>query len=80
MIWHQHLIHLLPATLQNAYKCVEDIPNLSNFNFDDVKNCPACIKANMRKNSTGKRSVSESVTHPYQGLFINFSFFGTTIF
>ena len=43
MIWHQHLIHLSPATLQNAYKYVEGILNLSNFKFDDIKNYPTCI-------------------------------------
>ena len=72
MIWHQLLIHLSPATLQNAYKYVEGIPNLSNFKFDDVKNFRTCIKANMQKNSSGKQSLSGSVTHPYQGLFIDF--------
>ena len=80
MIWHQRLIHLSPATLQNAYKYVDGIPNLSNFKFDDVKNCPTCIKANMQKNSAGKRSLSESVTHPYQGLFIDFGFLGKLSF
>ena len=76
MIWHQCLIHVLPVTIQNAYKYVETIPNFSNFKFDDVKNCPTCIKSNMRKSSTGKRSRSLLVTHPYQGLFIDFGFLG----
>ena len=80
MIWYQPLIHLLPGTLQNAYKYIEGILNKSNFNFDDVKNCPTCINANMRKNSAGKQSLSESLTHSYQGLFINFGFFGRLSF
>ena len=80
MIWHQRLIHLSPATLQNAYKYVEDIPNLSNFSFNDVKHCPTCIKENMRKNSAGKQSLSKTVSHPYQGLFVDFSFSGKLSF
>ena len=80
MIWHQCLIHLSPATLQNAYKYVEGIPYLSNFSFDYVKNCPICIKANMRKNSAGKQSLSEMMSHPYQGLFIDFGFLGQLSF
>jgi len=32
----------------------KNMPNLSNFDFDDIKNCPTCIKANMRKNSASK--------------------------
>ena len=80
MIWHQHLIHLSPLTLQNAYKYVKGIPNLSNFSFNDVKNCPTCINANMRKNSAGKQSLSKTVLHPYQGLFIDFGFSGKLSF
>ena len=80
IIWHQRLIHLSPVTLQNAYKYVEGIPNLTNFSFDDVKNCPTCIKANIRKNYTGKRSLSKTVSHPYQGLFIDFGFSGLLSF
>ena len=80
MIWHQRLIHLSPATLQNTHKYVEGIPNLSNFRLNDVKNCPTCIKANMRKNSAGKRSLSKTVLHPYQGLFIDFGSSGKLSF
>ena len=80
MIWHQRLIHLSPATLKIVYKYVEGLPNLSNFKFDNVKNFPTCIKANMQKNSACKRSLSESVTHPYQDLFIDFVFLGKLSF
>ena len=54
MLWHQQLIHLSPAGLQSAYKYCDGNPNLSNFGFDDIKNCPTCIKANMRKNTDFK--------------------------
>ena len=80
MIWHQRLIHLSAAILQNAYKYVEGIPNLSNFSFNDVKNCPTCIKTNIQKNSASKRSLSETVLHPYQGLFVDFGFSGRLSF
>ena len=76
MLWHQCLIHLSPATLKSAYKYCDGIPNISNFAFDDIKNCPMCIKENMRKNAASKRSLTESVTRPYQGLFIDFGFSG----
>lgn len=52
MVWYQHLIHLSPTTLQSVYRYYDGIPNLSNFDFDDIKNCPTYIKANMRKNSS----------------------------
>ena len=29
MIWHQRLIHLSPGTIQEAYKYVDGVPNLS---------------------------------------------------
>ena len=62
--------------MKSAYKYCDGIPNLSNFDFDDIKNCPTCIQANMRKNTASKRSLMESVIHPYQGLFIDFGFSG----
>ena len=76
MIWHQQLIHLSSATLQSVYKYCDGIPNLPNFSFDDIKNCLTCIKANMRKNAASKRSLTKSVTRPYQDLFIDFGFSG----
>ena len=80
MLWHQRLIHLSAATLQSVYKYCNGIPNLSNFTFDDIKNCPTCIKANMQKNSALKQSLTESVSHPYQSLFIDFGFSGKVSF
>ena len=47
----------------NAYKYMEGIPDLSNLTFIDIKNCLTCPKANMQKNSAGKRSLLKSVTH-----------------
>ena len=76
MLWHQRLIHLSPATLQSAYKYCDGILNLSNFYFDKIKNCYTCIKANMRKNAASKRSLTESIVHSYQSLFIDFGFSG----
>ena len=80
VLWHQRLIHLSPQTLKDAYKHVDGIPNLSKFEFDDIDNCSTCSKANMRKRSPGKRSLSDSVTRPYQGLFIDFGFSGRISF
>ena len=65
-----------PQSIQNAHKFVDGVPNLSKFSFDDIDQCPTCIDANLRKNSPGKRSLSETVTCPNQGLFIDFAFPG----
>ena len=59
-----------------AYKYIDGVPNLSQFDFDDVTRCPTCTKANLCKNSPSKQSLSEMVTCPYQGLFIDFGFSG----
>ena len=55
---------------------VDDVPNLSKFSFDDINQYPTCIDANLRKNSPGKRSLSDTVTFPYMGLFVDFAFPG----
>ena len=75
MLWHQRLIHLAPHAIRDAHKFVDGIPDLSKFSFDDLHNCPTCIKANLSKNSAGKRSLMESVTVPYQVLFVDFLIF-----
>ena len=76
MIWHQRLIHMFPGTIQEAYKYVDGVPNLSQFDFEDVTRRTTCTKANLRKNSPSKQSLSEMVTWQYQGLFIDFGFSG----
>ena len=76
MLWHQRLVHLSPSTIQEAHKFVDGVPNLSKFSFDDIDQCKTCLRANLRKRSAGKRSLSESVSCPYQGLFIDFGFSG----
>ena len=76
MLWHQQLIHLSPQTLRDVHKHIDGVPNLSKFSFDDIDQCPTCIQANLRKRSAGKKSLSDSVSVPYQGLFIDFSFSG----
>ena len=76
MLWHQRLIHLHPASIQNAHNFVDGILNLSKFNFNDMDQCTTCIEANLCKRSAGKRSLSKSVTCPYQDLFIDYGFPG----
>ena len=63
-------LSMLPPTLRSAYRYVNGIQNLSYFSFDDVTNCSTFIKVNMKKSSTGKNNLSESVIIPYKGLFI----------
>ena len=36
MLWHQRLIHCGSHSLKNATLYVDNITNLSTFNFDDV--------------------------------------------
>ena len=76
MLWHQRLIQMSPQTIQNAHKFVDGVPNLSKFSFDDINQCPTCIDTNLRKNTPKKRSLSESVSCPYQGLFIDMAYSG----
>ena len=76
MIWHKHLSHMLPQTIQETYKYVDSVPNLSIFNFNDATNYSNCIKSNTKNNSPRKWSLSEMVTCTYQGLFIDFGFSG----
>ena len=80
MIWHQRLIHLSPSTIKEAYKHVDGFPNLSWFDFDYITNFKACTKANLRKNSPTKWSLSKMVTYPYQGLFIDFGLSGQILY
>ena len=76
MLWHQRLIHMSPQSIQNAHKFVDGVPNLSKFLFNDIDQCPTYIDANLRKHFPGKRSLSESVSCPYQGLFLDLAFPG----
>ena len=58
-----------PSTLKLAYKYCGGIPNLSNFNFNDVKKCSTCIKANIQKNSAGNKK-SNGICNPSLSRFI----------
>ena len=48
---------------------------MSAFNFDDILNCPTCLKTNLTKNF-GKKSLRDLIERPYSSLFIDFSFLG----
>lgn len=67
---------MLLQIIQEAYKYVDSMPNLSRFDFNDVTNCLTYIKVNLRTNSPTKQSLSEMATCLYQGLFIDFCFSG----
>jgi hypothetical protein len=55
---------------------VDGVPNLSSFKFDDLLKCPTCLKTNLTKSAAGKKSLWDTVTRPYQGLYIDFAFSG----
>ena len=61
---------------QDAHKNIDGVPNLLKVSFDDINQCPTCIEANLRKNSAGKRSLSEILLCPYKGLFVEYAFAG----
>ena len=75
MLWHQHLIYCGSHLLKSASLYVNGVPNLFAFNFDDILKYSTCLKTNLTKDF-GKKSLRDSVEHPYQGLFIVFSFSG----
>lgn len=60
--------------IKQAYKFVDGVPNLSDFDFDNITKCSTCIKVNPIKNSLNKHSLSEMVTCRYQDHFIYFGF------
>ena len=66
----------MPQTIKGAQKHINGVPNLSWFKFDDITKCSTYIKANLKKNSPSTKSLTELVTCPYQGLFIDFGFSG----
>ena len=76
MFWHQRLTHMGPQSIQNAHKYVDAVPDLLKFSFDDIDQRPNCIDAKLQKNAPGKRSLSESVSQPYQGLFCDLAYPG----
>ena len=45
IIWHQLLIHCGSHSLKIASLYVNEVPNLSTFNFDDILKCQNCLKS-----------------------------------
>ena len=76
LLRHQHLIHCSPDTLKGIHNHVNGVPNLDNFSNDDIHKCSVCLQAKNTKTGPGKKSLSESVTQPYQGLYIDHAFSG----
>merc|ERR1711884_797937 len=76
LLWHQRLIHCRQHTLKDLHRHVNGIPNLSKTKFNDLTHCATCLKANLTKASSGHKSLRESLSVPYQGLYIDFGFAG----
>ena len=55
---------------------MEGIPDLSKTKFNNLTHCATCIKANLTKAAAGHSRSQDSLTYPYQGLCIDFSFSG----
>jgi hypothetical protein len=76
LLWHQRLIHCGHHSLKDIHNHVDGVPNLSSFKFDDLLKCPTCLKTNLTKSPPGHKSLRDTVTRPYQGLYIDFAFSG----
>ena len=61
-------------TLEDIQKHVGEVPNLSKVKFSNLIHCATCLKANLTKSPAGYHSLSDSLTTPYQGLYIDFGF------
>ena len=44
--------------------------------FNDIDQCPTCIDVKLHKNTPGKRSLSVSVSRPYQEFFCDLEYPG----
>ena len=62
--------------MKDAHKHIEGVPNMSKFSFNDLTRCATCIKSKLTKNAPGHRSLRDSLTTPYQGLYVDFGFAG----
>ena len=58
------------------HKHVDGIPNLNNFQLNDLEKCATCLQAKAHKNPAGTRSLRDTESHPYQGLYVDFGFPG----
>ena len=71
-LWHHCLIHCGEHTLKEAYKHIEGVPNMSKFSFNDLTRCATFIRSKLTKNSPGSKGLCNSLSRPYQGLYIDF--------
>ena len=60
--------------MKEAHKHIEGVPNMSKFSFNDLTRCATCIKSKLTKNSPGHKSLQDSLSRAYQGLYIDFGF------
>ena len=49
---------------------------MSKFSFNDLTRCATCIKSKLTKNFPGNKSLQDSLSRAYQGLYIDFGFAG----
>ena len=76
LLWHKRMLHCGTHSFKNIHKHVDGVPNLNDFSFDDLCECPSCLKTNLSKVPPGHSSLRDRVTQPYQGLYMDFSFAG----
>ena len=49
---------------------------MSKVKFNHLTQCANCLKANLTKSSDGHHSLHDSLTTPYQGLYVDLGFLG----
>ena len=67
-------VHCGEKTLKDIHKNVNGAPNLNRIEFNDLTHCDNCLKVNITKSPAARHSLCESLTTPYQGLYVDFGF------
>ena len=71
-LWHHCLIHCVEHILKDAHKHIEGVPDTSKLSVNDLTICAIYLIAKLIKNSAVHKSLCDSLTLPYQGLYIDF--------
>ena len=49
---------------------------MSKFDFNDITKCATCLQAKSHKNSPGIKNLRDTVSHPYQAIYVDYAFAG----
>ena len=62
--------------MKGVHKHIQGVSNMSKFTFNDLTRYATYIKSKLTKNSPGHKSLQDSLSRAYQGLYIDFGFIG----